>query len=141
MRAEILAKTLRSVQLTATTGLALAVIVAPVAAAEGGAANPPKVEFIAVEGRQCLQPIVNDPNANLADYRSAESRWLASKYPGVHAPAAETIILLGPVEGSGGRPDVTTVQRETFHLDGIVGPDAAVCFDINLTTRRTGAHD
>jgi hypothetical protein len=117
-----------------TAGLALAIVVAPVANGKVGADDPPKVEFIAVLGRPCLQPLVNDATAELADYRAAEARWLAAKYPGVAAPRAETVILLSPLQGSDGRPERTTVQTETFHLDGVVGPDAVVCFEINLTT-------
>lgn len=137
----MLSKPLRSVRVAATTGFALAVVVATVAAAAVREADPPKVEYFVVEGRECLQPKVSDASADLADYRSAESRWLASKYPGVIAPTRQTMILLSPADRSDGRPKVTTVQSDTFYFDGIVGSAAAICFDINLTTSSEGTHD
>jgi len=107
-RTEMLSKPLRNVRVAATTGFALAVLAATLAFAAVRDADPPKVEYVVVEGRECLQPKVSDASANLADYRSAESRWLASKYPGVIAPIAQTMILLSPADGSGGRSKVTT---------------------------------
>ena len=118
-----------------TLVVAAAAVVEPQARADPDGIKPPKVEFVEVAGRRCLQPVVNGAGAALADYRAAELRWLASKYPGVPTPRAKTELLLSPDATGVGQPERTTVQRETFYLEGIVGPGAVVCFDIGLLTK------
>jgi hypothetical protein len=121
-------------RLAAALGLAAAATAKQNARAYPDAIQLPKVEFIEVAGRQCLQPVVHEARAAVADYRAAESRWLASKHPGVPTPQAKTDIVQDPEASGDGQPERTTVVRETFYLDGIVGSGAVVCFDINLVT-------
>ena len=116
------------------TAPAAAVVIEQGALVDPGANEPPKVEFIEVEGLRCLQPVVLEAGAQLADYRAAEARWLAGKYPGVPAPEAKTEILLSPATDGDHQAGRATVQRETFYLDGIVGAGAVICFEIKLTT-------
>ena len=95
------------------------------------AGDRPKVEFVEVEGQRCLQPVINAAPVERADYRAAELRWLASKRPGAPAPRWETITVLSPRPPADDEPHSSTVGRETAYLDGVVGPGATVCFDIN----------
>src|SRR5262249_47353319 len=46
----------------------------------------PKVEFKEVTGAPCLQAVVSSPDAELNDFRLAESRWLSEHYPGRPVP-------------------------------------------------------
>ena len=111
-------------RITLTAALALAAAV--------GSEKPPKIEFVEVEGERCLQPVVNAARVELADYRAAELRWLASRRPGASAPEWKTEIVLTPHEPADGEPEGSTVQRETAYLDGVVGKDATVCFDLGV---------
>ncbi len=120
-------------RVAAAAGLAIA-FVCPRADANPPPNEPPAVEFAAVKGHECLQPVAHRAGAQLADYRAAEVRWLNNKYPGVPIPEVKTEILLSPATHSSGKPKSERFQRETFYLDGIVGAGAATCFDINLTT-------
>lgn len=122
-------------------GLAVAGIVGQKASANPSEIEPPKVEFAEVEGRQCLQPVVHGAGAQLADYRAAEARWLASKYPGVPVPEVKTEILVPAATDAGLQSARATFQRETFYLDGIVGAGAVICFDINLATISGERHE
>ena len=97
----------------------------------------PAVEFTEVAGETCLQPIVYDSQATFADYRDAEMRWLTNKRPGTTAREWQLVAELGPPDATSGEAQKLTTRRETVHLDGIVGPDATVCFDINLTEETT----
>jgi hypothetical protein len=130
-----------TVRLAVTGGIVLALIVGQNIRAESAPNELPKVEFTEVEGRQCLQPVLHGDGAQLTDYRAAEMRWLRAKYPGVPVPEAKTEILLSPATDGAGKPKSTTVRRETFYLDGIVGAGAATCFDINVVTSPDEAHD
>jgi hypothetical protein len=111
------------------------------ARADPGADDALKVEFIEVKGHECLQPVVSGAGAQLADYRAAEVRWLASKYPGVPTPEATTEIVVSTYSDAGDEKERTTVHRETFFLDGIVGEGAKVCFDINLKIDSAKPHE
>ena len=93
----------------------------------------PKVQFVAKEGHECLQPVVTSPPAALADYRAAEQEWLAKAHPGLAAPRWETVLLVPPDSRSAHTSQTVTVQRETAHLDGPGGSAITVCFDINLS--------
>jgi hypothetical protein len=125
--------------LTLTAALVVAPRVSPCLGAAVDPKDLPKVEFIEVKGQRCLQPVVNAARVELADYRAAELRWLASWRPGASAPQWKTEIVLGPQERADREPESSTVQRETAYLNGVVGPSATVCFDVNL--KETKAHD
>jgi len=128
-------------RLAAVVGLSAAAIIGQSARADRAANVPPKVEFVEVKGHQCLQPIVSAADAQLSDYRAAEARWLATNYPGVPTPEAKTEILLSPATDGGREPRSTTVQRETFYLEGIVGEGAVACFELNLATIPGQSHE
>jgi len=115
-------------------GFGVAGLIVQSARANPGANNVPKVEFVEVNGHECLQSVVSEAGAQLADYRAAEARWLKSKYPGV-------AILLSPVTDAVQESERTTVQRETFYLDGIVGVGAVVCFDIKQAISPGKSHE
>ena len=122
-------------------GFGVAGLIVQSARANPGANNVPKVEFVEVNGHECLQSVVSEAGAQLADYRAAEARWLKSKYPGVATPEAKTEILLSPVTDAVQESERTTVQRETFYLDGIVGVGAVVCFDIKQAISPGKSHE
>ena len=122
-------------------GLSVAAIIVQSVRAAPAANVPPKVEFAEVNGHQCLQPIVLGADAQRADYRAAEARWLATKYPGVPTPHAKTEIRLSPATDGGLEPGSTTIQRETYYFDGIIGARAVVCFDLNLETSPERSHE
>lgn len=128
-------------RLTLTVALAVATGVSPSVAAGVPAEKHPKVEFVEAKGQRCLQPVVRSAHVLLGDYREAESRWLASNHPGISAPQWETELVLAPQHSGGGQPAGSTVQRETAHLDGVVGTNATVCFDINLKGGQAHAHE
>ena len=93
-----------------------------------------KVEYVRVEGKTCLQPIVRDKDAGLRDYRDAQLRWLDATYPGLPAPEWQNLLMLPPASSTdppGKRP-----VRHASDSAKIVGPHATVevCFDVNLTT-------
>ena len=125
---------LPNLRLAVVVGLSVAAIVGQSPRADSAANVPPNVEFVEVKGHHCLQPIVSGADAQLADYRAAEARWLATEHPGVPTPEAKTEILLSPATDAGSQRQRTTIQRETFHLDGIIGAGAVICFDIDLAT-------
>jgi hypothetical protein len=128
-------------RLTLTVALAAATGVSPCVAAGVPAEKRPKVDFVEVKGQQCLQPVLRTAHAQLGDYRAAESRWLASSHPGISAPRWDTELVLVPQHSGGGQPAGSTVQRETAHLDGVVGTNATVCFDINLKGGQAHEHE
>ena len=92
----------------------------------------PKVEFVKVEGQECLKPVVNAEVVEFADYRAAEKRWLAREYPGLAVSRWETKLLLPPEQDSAEQ----TVQRETAYVATPSG-SVAVCFEINFTRIRS----
>ncbi len=105
------------------------------------AEKSPRVEFVEVKGQRCLQPVAKAAHVLLGDYREAESRWLASNRPGTSPSRWETELVPITRHVAGGQPAGSTVQRETAHLDGVVGSSATVCFDINLKGGQAHAHD
>lgn len=114
-----------SVRLTIAVVLAVATSVSPCAVAADGPEDIRKVEFVEVDGQPCLQPIIDASHVELADFRAAESRWLAIWRPDAGRPGWIKLDIAF-------REGTSTIQRETVHLDGVVGPSATVCFDINL---------
>jgi hypothetical protein len=97
------------------------------------AGDLPGVEYVAVEGKGCLQPAVHRPGVKISDYRAAERRWLAEKYPGRPTPRWKTVIVIEP-EGSPGRK--RKVQRETAYVQQADGSVVEVCFDIGMVSER-----
>jgi len=122
-------------------GLSVAAIVGQSVRADTAAKVPPKVEFVELMGHQCLQPLVSGAEVQLADYRATEARWLAIKYPGVPTPQAKTEILLSPETDGGRKPGRTSIQRETYYFDGLVGAEAVTCFEFNLATSPGQSHE
>lgn len=101
--------------------------------AAGVVKDPPKVEFVEVEGHSCLQLRVLRPGAQRADVRAAEMRWLEQKHPGAEVRGWEVILSLFPGVYEGSYAD-STAHRETAHL---ALPDASVrtvCFDLEAGT-------
>jgi hypothetical protein len=119
------------VRRTLTVVLAIAPSLSPCLVAAVGPEDLPKVEFIEVAGQTCLQPVLNASHVEFADFRAAESRWLARWRPEAGRPRSIELVMQVR-EGTGGEPEETT-QRETLHFDDVVGPNATVCFDIGLT--------
>jgi hypothetical protein len=124
-------------RLTLTASLAVTTRLSPCVVAAVSPEDLPKIEFVEVKGQLCLQPIVNAARVDLADYRAAELRWLASRRPGASALQWKTEIVLAPQERADGEPESSTVKRETAYFDGVVGSSATVCFDINLKESNT----
>ena len=127
-----------------STLAAVLILIGPLvtsARADPAANEVVKVEFIEVKGHECLQPVVSGAGAQMADYRAAEVHWLANKYPGLSTPHATTEIVVSPYSDDGDEAERTTVHRETFFLDGIVGEGAKVCFDINLEIDSAKPHE
>jgi len=93
----------------------------------------PRVEFVEVKGQRCLKPVLSTESTQMSDYRAAELRWLARKYPGVAFPRWETVIILAPQQDTDEREK--TVKRETAYGYTPDGVSVAVCFDIGLTER------
>ncbi len=125
------------VRLTLTAALAVAIPVLPGVVAAVSPEDLPKVEFVEAKAQPCLQPVVNGARVGLADYRAAEIRWLAITRPGARVLEWKTVIVLAPQSVADGEPDSSTVERETAYLDGVVGPSATVCFDVNLKERKS----
>jgi hypothetical protein len=128
-------------RLTLTAALAVAARVSPCVVAAASLENRPKVEFVEAKGQSCLQPVVNAARVEMADYRAAELRWLANNRAGARAPEWKTVIVLAPQAGADREPQSSTVQRETAYLDGVVGPSATVCFDIDLKGSKAHARE
>jgi hypothetical protein len=124
------------VRRTLTVVLAIAPCLSPRVVAVEAPEDLPKVEFVEVYGQPCLQPVVNASHVVLADFRAAESRWLARWRPDAGKPR-EIELTMHVREASGGEPETVTTQRETVHLDDVDGPSATVCFDINLKETKT----
>lgn len=114
------------VRLTLTVVLAIAPSFSPCLVAADGPKDLPKVEFIEVAGQTCLQPVVNASHVEFADFRAAESRWLARWRPDAGKPRSIELVMQV-------REGKETTQRETLHFDDVAGPNATVCFDIGLT--------
>jgi hypothetical protein len=93
----------------------------------------PAVEFVKVEGKPCLQPIVHAPQVTFQDYGNAERRWLDETYPGVSATQWQADLILSPAQADGDEIGPVTHVSDTAYLDGVVGPNATVCFDVNFT--------
>jgi hypothetical protein len=128
-------------RLTLTAALAVAPGVSPSASQGALAEIRPNVEFVEVNGQHCLQPVLRTAHVHLADYREAEFRWLTSSRPGTSASQWDTELVLVPQHLAHGEADSATVQRETAHLDGVVGTDATVCFDIDLHGGQAHRHE
>lgn len=129
-------------QLVATVILVVAGAAAAEAVADPEAVEPnPKVEFVEVEGLRCLQPLVRTADAKLSDFRAAEQRWLAEKYPGCTVPRWETVIVLVPGQDPEAKPEAVTVQRETAHVHEDDGSTVTVCFDIDLAESETAPRE
>ncbi len=99
--------------------------------------SPPAVEFVEVEDQICLQPMLHTRHATYADYRDAETRWLKENRPGIPATNWTTELVI-PLLPDGRPAGETTIRRDTAHLADVAGPDATVCFDVNLTERTSG---
>lgn len=93
----------------------------------------PRVEFVEVEDQECLKPVLNSDSAQIVDYRAAERRWLAKKYPGMAFPRWETVIMLASQPDADSR--AKTFKRETAYGYRSDGVSVTVCFDIDLTDR------
>jgi hypothetical protein len=90
-----------------------------------------KVEYVKVEEKDCLQPIVHGKDAVLKDYTEAELRWVQAAYPGSRAPQVEAILVLPNGRASLHVSDTITVVTPT-------GESVRVCFDVNVTTWQFG---
>lgn len=126
---------------TLPTCLSVNLLVASAAFGNANTAIPPKVEFVEQKDHQCLQPVVHDKGAVLADYRDAEAQWLATKYQGNSVRVAKTALLLSPAQHAGEGSTPGQIQRETLYFEGVVGPKASICFDINLAIDPAQPHD
>jgi hypothetical protein len=114
-------------------GLVTTVLLVSLPAIAGGTANTvperPKVEYMRVEGEDCLQPIVRGTDATSKDYSRAAHHWLEVEYPGRRVPFWQTILRL---DG----PDSVKVVSQAATVD--LGPTEVikVCFDVHVKGER-----
>ncbi len=103
------------------------------------ASQPPKIEYVKVEEKACLQPIVHGMDAVLKDYTEAELRWVQATYPGSRAPHVEAILML-----PNGRAADPLTMHEVVHVSDTItvvttkGETTRICFDVNVTTYQFG---
>lgn len=112
----------------------LVVLVAALGTVPNTVSQRPKIEYVKVEGKNCLQPIVHGKDAVPKDYTEAELRWIQMAYPGCSAPRVEAILML-----PNGAADRLT-KHEVLHVSDTItvvttkGETVRICFDVNLTT-------
>jgi len=120
------------------SGVGLAVFLA-LATAPNTVSERPKVEFVKVEDKDCLQPIVHGKDAVLKDYMEAELRWVQAMYPGSRVPHVQATLVLP----NGGAADPLT-KHEVLHVSETItvvtskGETVRLCFDVNVTTYQFG---
>lgn len=111
-------------------GVALHAPSLPGFAAEPGSADPPKVEYVEVEGDECLQPVVRADDATLDDYRAAQQRWIDRVYPGSRASLRTTKMSVVMGDAPDTRSDLDKIKQDALHLETADGRTVAVCFAI-----------
>lgn len=101
------------------------------------AADRVGVAFVRVEGMECLQPVVKVKDGETADYRAAQHRWLEENHPSAAVESYESVLVLPPDTEGENEPETVTHARDAFHLKTVDGVAIEVCFDVNVTTKRS----